>query len=75
MLLGADGVRQSLIFSTIVAGSIAVLGAVRWHEFFLALFFSYSGVCELRHTASVQRDRRPWRESFRLSLVTDSQEG
>ena len=41
MLLGRDGVRQSLILSMFVSGVLALMGAFMWQSIFLAIFFAY----------------------------------
>jgi len=58
MLIGADGVRQSLILSTVVAGGIAVLGAAKWQDFFMAFFFGYLAYASFA-TLQAYSSRRP----------------
>jgi membrane-associated protease RseP (regulator of RpoE activity) len=41
LLFGRGGIHHSLMLSIIVAGSLAVAGAVIWQNLFLALFFAY----------------------------------
>jgi Zn-dependent protease len=41
LLFGRGGIHHSLMLSIIVAGTLAVAGAVIWQNFFLALFFAY----------------------------------
>jgi stage IV sporulation protein FB len=36
-----DGVRQSLMLSVLVAGSLAGLALIRWNDYYLAIFFGY----------------------------------
>jgi len=36
-----DAVRQSLILSVLVAGTLAGVAAIHWHDLFLAVFFAY----------------------------------
>ena len=36
-----DAVRQSLVLSLVVAGFLAVVAAMQWHNWYLALFFGY----------------------------------
>jgi Zn-dependent protease len=59
LVLGADGVRQSLILSTIVAGGLAALSAAKWHEFFMAFFFGYLAYASFA-TLQAYTGRRPW---------------
>ena len=37
----SEGMRQSLMLSTGVAGGMAILAAVKWHEMFMVLMFGY----------------------------------
>jgi Zn-dependent protease len=36
-----DAMRQSLILSVLVAGTLAGLAAIRWDNIYMALFFGY----------------------------------
>jgi stage IV sporulation protein FB len=59
MLVSADGVRHSLILSTIVAGGLAVVSAAKWQDFFLAVFFGFLAYASFA-TLQAYSDRRPW---------------
>ena len=41
MVLGREGVRQSLILSMFAAGTLAIAAGVVWHDGYLAFFFAY----------------------------------
>jgi Zn-dependent protease len=59
LFLGTDGIRQSLILSTFVAGMIAVWGVMHVHDIFFIFFFGYLAYGSLM-TLQSYRGRNPW---------------
>jgi stage IV sporulation protein FB len=59
MVLGREGVRQSLILSLFVAVSLALASVLFWHETFLALFFAYFAYSSFA-ILQAYSGRNPW---------------
>jgi stage IV sporulation protein FB len=59
MLLGRDGVRQSLILSLFVSGFLAAAGILLWHDMFFAIFFGYLAFASYA-TLMAYSGRGPW---------------
>jgi stage IV sporulation protein FB len=59
MVLGREGVRQSLILSMFVATVLAVAAALLWNEFLFALFFGYFAYSSYA-TLQTYSGRSPW---------------
>lgn len=59
ILLGPDGIRQSLILSLIVAVFLAALGALKWHDYFIAILFGFLAYASFA-ALEAYSGRRPW---------------
>lgn len=60
MVVGADGVRLSLFLSMVVAGCLAMYGAVRLQDIFMTIFFGYLAYSSFA-TLQLYSNNRPWR--------------
>ena len=59
MVLGRDGIRQSLILSMFVACTLALAGGLLWHDMFFAVFFGYFAYASFA-TLQIYGGRNPW---------------
>jgi stage IV sporulation protein FB len=55
-----DGLRQSMLFSALVAATVAALALLRLHDFWIALLFGYLAYGSFTAYQAASNGSRPW---------------